>query len=233
MKCLWTIISFQINCVYDWVKIEETELVYSQMEESAIRLPVRLCGKYFEPYSYAMRNNTAKITFHTDFNVSGDGFKLNWSSVDVSQCDRNMQNVILVNEAGGRIESINYPTSYLNNLKCKTVMSASDTRRVFMFFEDFNFSVQDPNCSDSLILSLDPTADTSYSQRLCSWNNSDINQLQFLSVGNTTELVFTTDDFFNGKGYSISHKAGEIVLCVFIPGLLEFSADNNGVFPFG
>ena len=162
-----------------------------------------------------MRDNKAKMTFQTDYNVTGHGFRLEWKSINTSQCGENGSNVIEAKRSGV-LQSVNYPMSYLNNLNCRTVVTMADISRVWLEFDEFDLSVQLLNCSDDLIIFLDPGKDTSYSQRVCSWNNSDISNLRFLSVNNKVEFVFTTDDFYNGNGYSVSYKAGETsFICIF------------------
>ena len=202
---------FQVDCLYDNITIENTES-RSNSEGSVERGPPPLCGRYLDPYSYAMKSNTAKITFQTDQDVRGDGFELKWESVDASQCAESEITVLEAKLTEAALESVNFPMSYLNNLKCRTSVSAAEpTNRVLLTFNNFSLSEKGLNCSDNLLISLDPAAsNTSYSQRLCSWNNSDINRLRFLSAGNKSELLFTTDDLYNAKGYSISYKAGEI-----------------------
>ena len=206
-----------MNCLYDNITIENTE-PYLDPAGIIERLPPPLCGRYREPYSYAMKSNAAKITFQTDHDTAGEGFELKWESVDEQQCNKNESNNLEAGLTESFLESVNYPMSYLNNLKCRTSISAAEpASRILLTFSDFNLSNRDSNCSDNLLISLDPAApNTSYSQRLCSWNNSDINRLRFLSLGNISELLFTTDELYNGKGYNVSYQAGKNAIEVFV-----------------
>ena len=214
MNCKNTIHNyiFQVNCSYDNITIENTEPERNP-EGSVERLPPPLCGQYQGPYSYAMKSNTAKITFQTDQDTQGDGFELEWKSVNASRCTKNEMTVLEAQLTEATLKSVNFPMSYLNNLKCRTLVSAVEpTNRVLLTFNNFSLSEKGLNCSDDLLISLDPAAsNTSYLQRLCSWNNSDISRLRFLSAGNKSELLFTTDDLYNAKGYRISYRAGEII----------------------
>ncbi len=162
-----------------------------------------------------MTGNQAIVIFKTDYNNSGQGFRLEWKAINVSRCSNELD--LVYAPSPGELHSLNYPQTYLNNLHCRTQIKTDNASRVWVRFTDFDLSVEGTNCSDLVTLNLNASAAPAAahklsSQRLCSWNNSDVRNLRFLSDSSTMEFVFTTDDLHNARGYSLSYHAGEAFL---------------------
>lgn len=99
---------------------------------------VRWCGTHesnMSRFDFISATNAVLIYFHSDYSVSGSGFSLNWNAVSLSGCPTQ---TYTSSDDFNTIESPNYSNVLLNNLDCKYIIYAANSKRIWLEFQSFN-----------------------------------------------------------------------------------------------
>lgn len=212
MHCEWTIISnsgyhvslsfvrrFMLetspNCSKDYVEVFDVDTEDITKTTSL----GRFCGREFPP----TMNSTGlrmKIVFHTDADVVGDGFKVEWKQA----CG----GTFMVSKKMRTLTSPNYPKKYPPDLFCNFTFLAPKNEYILLKFTDFDLEDTSRSCQfDNLTIFAQPYSFTDTMQEVgvyCAQNSPGLIRRE-----NRIDLIFKTDNWLQKKGFSINYSIDE------------------------
>lgn len=136
-------LEYQQECLYDYIELKSGGILSNKSK--------KICGNYeteMNRFDYVSEYNEVFVFFHSDYSITGNGFSLQWHSVDVSGCPKQT-----LTAKEGTIQSPNYPNGLLPNLDCTYSIIAPKGRRVWLEFQNFDF--KNSNMRDSKNFYLD------------------------------------------------------------------------------
>ncbi|XP_076337419.1 blastula protease 10-like [Tachypleus tridentatus] len=134
----------QEQCLYDYISLQ-----------SDLNGPeTRICGQHqndLNKFLFFSDNNTAFLTFHSDYSITASGFQATWKAVDISAC-REIQHITVTHKI--TYTSNNYPERYLPNLHCVAQFQAPRNKILLTFFDiDVGISEGSTGCKRDYIKS--------------------------------------------------------------------------------
>ncbi|XP_022112072.1 uncharacterized protein LOC110991164 [Acanthaster planci] len=219
--CFWTIVSqsgrplrgdvirFSTEDGYDFVDVG----VGNQPADLSTRF-IHTSGSGLQPFS--ANSSTLWMTFTSDGTNNAEGFQ-------VVFLDDGCDDSIIENTTSGRIESLNFPNTYPNNLDCTWTIRVGEIFRVKLVFEAFNVE----SGYDKLIIdgvdgdgSLTLTGSNLPDDVLSATNVITI-QFQTDSDGGASGFALTFEEIYYCPGGYVAFQVGEGYTCY------KFSADEK------
>uniref|UniRef100_T1J517 Cubilin n=1 Tax=Strigamia maritima TaxID=126957 RepID=T1J517_STRMM len=191
-------LEWQEDCLYD----------YMELRSGSEKPQTRVCGQHstdLMKFDFISDKNELVASVHTDYSITGTGFDVSWTTVDVSSCPSRFTNVL-----AGKIQSVNYPSNYISNLDCVTEIFTNPGSRVWLEFLNFDVGTMNPNgvCqTDFLELTLGRNSLEKI--LLCGNKTDDIETLKFLSFSDYIKVFFHSDSTETHLGYLAFFKIVE------------------------
>ncbi|XP_010605410.1 cubilin [Fukomys damarensis] len=123
-------LEYHLNCSLDYLAIYDGPSTSSH-------LLAKLCGDEKPPRIRSSRDSVL-LNLRTDEGQQGGGFEIKYSQT--------CENVVIVNQTYGILESINYPNPYSENQRCTWTIQATRGNTVNYTFAAFNLELH-TNCS--------------------------------------------------------------------------------------
>ncbi|XP_028042901.1 cubilin homolog [Bombyx mandarina] len=156
----------------------------------------QLCGNFEKRIILSMAN-ALYIRFHSDFYLSGKGFKLEWDGTVIG-CGGT------VTSSKGSIASPNYPNNYHDFQECFYKIVASPGSRIHISFVELDLE-RTHECEDDYIEIYDGL-DSSANKlgRFCTMSPELVN---IATSSNSAYLKFRSDFYLSGKGFLLNYEA--------------------------
>ncbi|XP_046335124.2 cubilin-like isoform X1 [Haliotis rufescens] len=151
-------------------------------------------------------SNHMTIIFHSDSNITGRGFRLQYSSVIAPVCG--LSDLSASPVTWTYLTSPGYPSNYFNNLNCLWTISAPAGYEIKVEV-GYLFVKYSPLCSSDYLLFRDGS--TSYASRLGKYCGSGYNNREVVSSRNYMTITFHTDGSDTALGFRLKYKAGSFL----------------------
>ncbi|CAK1552576.1 unnamed protein product [Leptosia nina] len=155
----------------------------------------KLCGSFKSKRIVSTAHNLY-IRFHSDFYLSGKGFKLEWDGT-IRGCGGKLTSVT------GSISSPNYPQNYNDNAECfyKIVTSSGSRIRISFIEVDLESTA---NCRDDYVEIYDGR--DVYAPSLGKYCTENSNHTNIQTTSNHAFIKFRSDIFVGGKGFLLNYE---------------------------
>lgn len=158
-----------------------------------------LIGKYcgsFNSKRIKSMANSLYLHFHSDFYLTGSGFKIEWTST-ATGCGGTLTS------SSGSISSPNYPENYNENAECFYRIVTSQGSRISISFTDLDLE-RTTSCRDDYIQIFDGRDQNSASLgRHCTMSNKLVN---IQTTSNVAFIKFRSDYYNTGKGFLLNYE---------------------------
>ncbi|XP_028157640.1 cubilin homolog [Ostrinia furnacalis] len=158
-----------------------------------------LIGKYcgsFKSKVIKSMTNSLSLHFHSDFYLTGKGFKVEWKST-ATGCGGTLTS------SSGSITSPNYPENYNENAECFYRIVTSQGSRIRISFTELDLE-RTALCRDDYVEIFDGRDETSSSLgRHCIMSNKVTN---IQTKSNAAFIKFRSDYYNSGKGFLINYE---------------------------
>lgn len=160
----------------------------------------RFCGSS-APSDITLSGNQAYVIFHTDDSVTGSGFRMQYSSVDLP-CG----GTFYATSSAQTITSPSYPSSYPVNQRCSWFIGANATDMVRLKVTDFNVEAEDDCNNDYVEFRDQPEGANGQLLRYCGSSIPPV----FDSSGQTVKIYFYADSSTpTSKGFSLEYSIAD------------------------
>ncbi|XP_022244883.1 uncharacterized protein LOC111086422 isoform X2 [Limulus polyphemus] len=184
----------QDQCMYDYISLQ------SDLDGPE----TRFCGQHqndLNRFFFYSDNNTAYLTFHSDFSITSTGFQATWKAIDVSVCVK-VQQISVTHKT--TYTSLNYPEGYLPNLHCVAKFRTPESAIILTFYDfDVGLSQADGRCrKDYLKVTLE-SGRLRRSLNLCGNSSLVPPGYQVLSYDNSLTVELFTNKH-GGRGFNVT-----------------------------
>ncbi|VVC99646.1 unnamed protein product [Leptidea sinapis] len=156
----------------------------------------KFCGK-FKNKRLISTSNSLYLNFHSDFYLSGKGFKIEWDG-SIRGCGGTLTGV------SGTISSPNYPNEYHENAECFYKIVTSSGSQIRLTFHELD--LEDTfGCKDDYVEIYDGRDPSWPSVGKYCLMNTKLKPL--LLSGNFAFIKFRSDFFIGGRGFLINFEA--------------------------
>ncbi|XP_050362534.1 cubilin-like [Nymphalis io] len=153
------------------------------------------CG-YFKSKRIITTANSAYIRFHSDFYLSGNGFKIEWDGT-IRGCGG------ILSSAQGSISSPNYPQNYNENAECFYRIVTSSGSKIRITFVEIDLE-RTTDCKDDYVEIFDGRDSNSFSFGKNCFKSSKLENIETSS--NYAFIKFRSDIFITGKGFLLNYN---------------------------
>ncbi|CAH2083519.1 unnamed protein product [Euphydryas editha] len=152
------------------------------------------CG-YFKSKRIVTTANSAFLQFHSDFYLSGNGFKIEWDGT-LRGCGG------VLNSAYGSISSPNYPQNYNENAECFYRIVTSSGSKIKITFVELDLE-RTKDCNDDYVEIFDGRDSNAFSfgKHCFKSSNSEI----IITSSNYAFIKFRSDIFISSKGFLLNY----------------------------
>ncbi|XP_077483788.1 cubilin-like [Amblyomma americanum] len=181
------------ECAFDYLEIRDGST-------SSRRTIGRYCGTTLSGTSLVSSQPALYLHFHSDSSVAGDGFVIEWTSVD-PECGGAMPVVNV-----GAVSSPGYPDHYPSNRDCTWTLAVPAGRNIQLHLATVQME-HHSNCSYDFLKIYDgATEEDRLLATFCGTNNT-AGERPILSSGRNMLLHFHSDESHTDKGFHATYAA--------------------------
>ncbi|XP_039746472.1 cubilin [Pararge aegeria] len=155
----------------------------------------KYCG-YFKYKRVVSTANSLHLHFHSDFYLSGKGFKIEWDGT-LSGCGGTLTSV------SGSISSPNYPQNYNENAECFYRIVTSSGSKIRISFTELDLE-KTTDCRDDYVEIFDGSNEQSSSYGKHCLMSSTLNNIE--TTSNYAFIKFRSDILIGGKGFLLNYN---------------------------
>lgn len=181
-------IEFANNCNNDYILFEE-QLV-SDDENSWSQIG-KYCG-HDRPLPFKSRTNRVKVTFHSNDNINGDGFKFNYQIA----CGE------IFTAPNGVFTSPNYPNNYDNDIRCEYLIQRNPHDYILLEFNDFHIEEHQTCIWDAVDIYKGNTTSATHFGPYCSADSKPPPMTSLSAM----LITFKSDSYVVAKGFKASYS---------------------------
>lgn len=152
------------------------------------------CGAFASKRVISL-SNVLNIHFHSDFYLTGNGFKIEWDG-SIIGCGGTLTG------STGSISSPNYPDSYNENSECSYKIVTSLGSRIRLAFTDLDLE-RTTDCRDDYVEMFDGKDPTAPSLGKHCFMSAGLNNI--VTSTNVAYIKFRSDFYIAGKGFLINY----------------------------
>lgn len=155
----------------------------------------KYCG-YLKSKRIVSTTNSLYLHFHSDFYLSGKGFKIEWDG-SLTGCGGTLTSVT------GTISSPNYPQEYNENAECLYRIVTSSGTKIRISFEELDLE-KTKDCRDDYVEIFDGRNEHSKSFGKHCFMSAALNNIE--TTSNYAFIKFRSDIFIGAKGFLLNYN---------------------------